>query len=351
MKLCYYKILFTLFFFSLLISCQSNQDSSNLQAKNVTTLAPLSPFDASTIDGLLVSVSDQAILLSDFQHVILAASNGQTQLLPTGKLMGGTMTPLEGKQLLETFINQKVLQLKALELGMDVSEEDLSQRINDFLKQQNYTEFDLQEQLKKSGKSMEDYRKEFKNEVLKQQLIGRVISPLVTVTEDEVNSFYLQQTGNIKQISAVKLRSLMINVPENFADDSAKLTSVNQVQKSLAKGKDFLELVKKYSMAANAVETEGILPLRSVNELPPQLKEKIANLKINDVVGPLRIGNAVFFFQYLGAQFGSGSSLKANYTSWKNKLLNIKFEERLMGYLKNERSTLRVNMRPFTIQR
>lgn len=143
----------------------------------------------------------------------------------------------------------------------------------------------------------------------------------------------------------------MINVPENFADDSAKLTSVNQVQKSLAKGKDFLELVKKYSMAANAVETEGILPLRSVNELPPQLKEKIANLKINDVVGPLRIGNAVFFFQYLGAQFGSGSSLKANYTSWKNKLLNIKFEERLMGYLKNERSTLRVNMRPFTIQR
>ena len=136
MQLCYYRFLFSFFCLILLASCQSNQESSHSQAKNVTTLAPLSPFDASTIDGLLVSVSDQAILLSDFQHVVVAASNGQTYILPSGKLVGGTMTPVEGKQLLESLVNQKVLQLKAIELGMDVSEEELSHRIRDFLIQE-----------------------------------------------------------------------------------------------------------------------------------------------------------------------------------------------------------------------
>ena len=33
---------------------------------------------------------------------------------------------------------------------------------------------------------MEDYRKEFKTEILKQSLIARVISPLVNVSEEEV---------------------------------------------------------------------------------------------------------------------------------------------------------------------
>lgn len=334
-----------------LVSCQSSQNQANSHTKNITTLAPLSPFDNNTLDGLLVSVADQAVLLSDFQHAILTASNGQTQILANGKLVGGKMTTDQANQILQSVINQKVLQIKAQEVGIDVSDDELSGRINDFLRQQNYTEFDLEEQLKKVGKSMDEYRHEFKNEILKQELIGRVISPLVTVTDDEVNSFYLQQTGRIKQVTAVKLRSLMLNLPENYSSDPLKFAPVLQIQKALSEGKDFTELVKSYSMASNAIQTEGVLPSRPINELPLELKQKLTNLKINEVVGPFHIGNSLFFFQYLGAEFGSGSDLKANYSSWKNKLLNIKFEERLTEYLKNERAILRVNIRPFTITR
>ena len=347
----YLKLFYSLSILFFLASCQSSEDSTNSHPKNTTTLAPLSPFDNNTIDGLLVSVADQAILLSDFQHAILASSNGQTQILASGKLIGGTMTASQANQVLESLINQKVLQIKAQELGIDIGEDELSGRINDFLKQQNYTEFDLQEQLKKTGKTMDEYRHEFKNEVLKQELIGRVISPLVTVTDDEVNSFYLQQTGSIKQVTAVKLRSLMLNLPTNYSGDPLKFDPVIQIQKALSEGKDFSDLVKTYSMASNVAQTGGVLPSRSVNELPPELRQKLTHLKINDVVGPFHIGSSLFFFQYLGAEFGSGSDLKANYTSWKNKLSNIKFEERLTEYLKNERAILRVNLRPFTITR
>lgn len=332
-------------------SCQTNEGSSNTSSKNITTLAPLKPFSPNTIDGLLVSVSDQSILLSDFQQAILGASKGQTQILSTGKLVGGTLTPQQANQILQSIINQKVLQIKSTEMGIDVGDAELTGRISEFLKQQNFTEFDLDEQLKKSGKTKEEYRQEFKNEILKQELIGRVISPTVTVTNDEVNSFYLQQTGSIKQVTAVKLRSLMINLPENYKKDPFKYETALKIKAALSKNQDFTELVKMYSMASNAAQTGGILPSRPLAELPPELRDKLTGLKINDVTGPYLIGNSLFYFQYMGAEFGNGSDLKANFTTWKNKLLNIKFEERLSDYIKNERLILRVNQRPFTISR
>src|SRR6185312_10317363 len=109
----FFKFLFPLIIFAFMASCQSNQNTSTSQTKNVTTLAPLEPFSNNTIDGLLVSVSDQSILLSDLQNAILAASNGQTQILANGKLIGGKMTPEQANQILQSIINQKVLQIKS----------------------------------------------------------------------------------------------------------------------------------------------------------------------------------------------------------------------------------------------
>ncbi len=346
------QIIFSIFFILLfLTSCKTSSSSQNTNTKSETTLAPLQKFNENTIDGVLVSIGDRVILLSDFQHAIAAASAGQSQISSNGKLFGGTLSSQQAEQILESLINQKVLEVKSQELGLDISEEQLTERISEFLKQQNLTEFDLNEQLKKTGKEMVDYRHEFKNEILKQELISRVISPLVTVTQDEVNNYYLQQTGSLKQVTAVTLRSLVINLPDNFNGNYLEYSTVKKVNKLISQKNDFIELVKSYSMASNAVDTLGILPKKSINELPPIIREKLLNLNINDVIGPFQIGRSVFFFQYLSSEFGSNNDLKTNYNSWKNKLLNIKFEERLTDYLKTERSILRINLRPFIISR
>ena len=198
---------------------------------------------------------------------------------------------------------------------------------------------------------MEDYRDEFRNEILKNELISRAIRPLVTVTKDEVNNYYLQQTGTVKQVTSVKLRSLMLNIPLNYEGDPLKMPLAQKVQTGIDEGTDFMELVKKYSTESSVAQTLGILPARPVAQLPQQLRDRLTQLKIKDIVGPIKIANAVFYFQYLGAEFANESDLKTNYSSWKNKLLNLKFQERLTEYLKNARTTLKINRRPFRLFR
>lgn len=315
-------------------------------AQTITSLAPKTPFDSSTMDGILATIADQVLLLSDLQQAIYLASNGQTRLMSNGLLVGGNMSPAQASQILDSMINQKVLLAKTAELGIEIPEDELSQRINEFLKQRGVTEEDLSEQLEKSGKSVEEYRNEFKSEILKQSLIARVITPLVNVSEEEVKSFYVQQAGGIKQISTIKLRSLLIQIADNEKDDILNSKVIKNINQKIAEKEDFSELVKQYSMAADVQKTGGLLPPKPIHELPEQVRSKISNIEVNEVVGPIVLGSTVFYFQYLGVELVADGEFQRNFSTWKNKLQDIKFNERLSEYLKAERTKLRANIRP-----
>lgn len=344
----YQCILCCLALSSLIAGCHAAPKRTEAQEQDLSSLVPLTPFEPQTRDGILVSIANDAILLSDFQNAITAVSQGKTMLLPSGHLVGGDLTPAQAQIILQRLIDQKVLEMKAADVGINVGDKELSQRIEEFLRRQNLTPQELEEQLTKAGKSMESYRQDFKKEVLKQELIGRVISPLVTITNDEVNSFYLQQTGSLKQVTAVTLRSLRVPVPEGTSDP-LQMKSVRAIQQSLAAGQNFKDIVAQYTREQTGTASDGLLPPRPVAELPQPVQQQLLKTNVNGVMGPFTIGSSVFFFQYLNAEFGSHSDLKAHYETWKNKLLTIKFEERLAEYIKNERALLKINIRPLSI--
>lgn len=333
-------------------SCRTVTENLNQEKKEQPEiLEHLPEFNHGVVDGVLATVGDQVILLSDLQRAIFLESKGQTKLLPNGKLEGGTLSSEQANQIFESIVNQKILQIKAKDLGFEVTEDELTQRIDDFLKQQNYTKEDLERQLQNSGVSFEEYRKDFRNGILKQQVIGRVIVPLVSVSNDEVNGFYLQQTKQTKQIKSVKLRSLMIHVPENFTYTPFDFPLVKKIESLIVEKKDFAELASEYSMSSEAKKTAGMLPSKPFQDLPTELRQKIASLKPGDVVGPISIAGSVFFFQYIGAEFSNDSDLQKNFNAWKNKLQEVKFSERFSEYLKNEKTKLRVITRSFAISR
>lgn len=320
-------------------------------AERSEILDRLPTFDDGVVDGVLATVGDQVILLSDFQRAVFLESKGQTKLLADGRLEGGALSAEQANQIFESIVNQKILQIKAKDLGFEVSEEELTQRIDEFLKQQGFAKSDLEQQLQNSGVSFEEYRKDFRNGILKQQVIGRVIVPLVSVSNDEVNGFYLQQTKQTKQIKSVNLRSLVIHIPENFRNTPLDFPLVKKVSSLIAEKKDFADLATEYSMSAEAKKTGGLLPSKSFQDLPPELRQKMANLTPGDVVGPISLAGSVFFFQYIGAEFSNDSDLKKNFNNWKNKLQEVKFGERFGEYLKNERAKLRVVTRDFSVSR
>jgi len=320
---------------NIIVSCQSTKGPK----EHVTKTNPLQiyedtlpPFAANTIDGVLVRVGTESILLSDLHEV--RNSYPQVSL----------------KDALNGLIDEKIIEIKAKTMGIVVGEEELSRGIQEFLQGQNLTENDLKTELERNNKSMDEYREIFKKEMRKQQLIGRAISPFINVSTDEVSRFYLQQTKNVKQVEKVKLRSLVIQIPEDFSEDVLNYELVQKVNSQIKDKVSFVDLVRQYSGSEDTSENLGVLPPKNPEELPKALQEKLGELKIDEVVGPFEFGRSVFFFQYLGFTLTDDSDLKIHFDEWKNKLMNEKFTEYLAEYLRKERAALKVLIRPYDLE-
>lgn len=348
----FYSVLFALVF----LVTSTNAIAAEAQNKAMAPSTSASTAMAGQpvlLDAVLVSVGEEIILFSDLQKAVKLASSGQTVLEPGGKLRGGAIGEKETQQLLEQLTDQRILALRVREMNLNVSDDELESEIQTFLKNQNVTKDQFMEMLKTEGETYSSYREEFRKQLETQRFVGRVIRPLVSVSEDEVRNFYLQQTGVDERAQKIKLRSLMINMPSDLTEvqKQTKNVAIANIKKEVASDADFAELVKLYSEAPDAIKTGGLLPPKSPKELPAEVWKKIKETKQNGVVGPITIGSAVFFFQYLGTDVNNLADFEKQKSQLENRLLETKFQERLNEYLKAERAKTKISRTDIKIYR
>lgn len=304
---------------------------------------------SNTLDAIIVTIGDEPILWSDVSKALHVASDRQTKLGPTGKLSGGAMSTADANALLDQIIDQRVLATKVREFNLTVAEDELDVEIQNFLKNQNITHEKFLELLKQEGETEESHRDEFRTQLETQRFVGRVIRPLVSVTEEEVKNYYLTQNKAPDATQKIKLRSLVIEIPESMNEQNkkAKTELIAKIRKDIDSGSPFVNLVKLYSESPDALKTEGILAAKASLDLPSELRDRIKDLKPDAVVGPLTIGSSTFFFQYLGSENSNFGDFDKQKTTWENKLLEIKFKERLSDYVKAERAKIKIVRRDF----
>ena len=331
-------------FFSLLsilfcVSCTTRQEPPVLEK---TLPKPVLFTSTNTLDAIICSVGDEIILLSDLQNAITHRSEGKGHLLSDGSLRG--ISKDEVQSILDTLVFDKIVEFKVQENKLSLTDIELNERINAFLQQQNYTIEQLETSLQNSGRTMEDYKKDFRKQVEQELLIGKIISPFIAATHEEIESFYYEKTGAPKMIRTVNLRSLRI---DDEPETSEK--TVQTVKKLLEEKQDFTNLVMTYSDTLDKEETKGILPPKPINELPDSIQPQIKTAEIGAIIGPIYIEPSTFFFQYIGSNYEKNSELEKDFEGWKNRFLSDKVHQRFKEYLSNERSKIQINFRSLSL--
>ena len=79
--------------------------------------------NANTIDGVIVTVADEPLLLSEFQKAIRLVTGQSTRITAEGSLIGGRLTAKDAEAILEQLINQKILTIRVRELGLNLGED------------------------------------------------------------------------------------------------------------------------------------------------------------------------------------------------------------------------------------
>lgn len=235
-----------------------------------------------TIDGIVAIVDSDVILASE---LAFAVSNIKKQYAAqAGQL---PPDPILERQVLDRLILQRLQINRAKEIGIRVSDAELSQTIDNIAKSNKMTTEQFQQRLAKEGLSFNEYRNNLRDEMLQQRLRQSYIQSRVQVSENEVEQMISSQAEAGPEVF---LANILVALPEGASTEQIATAKgkIDGIRDLISKGQlTFKAAAIRYSDAQNALEG-GEIGWRSMDTIPPQFTALISNMKPGDISQAVR---------------------------------------------------------------
>ncbi|KTC91047.1 peptidylprolyl isomerase [Fluoribacter dumoffii] len=197
------------------------------------------------------------------------------------------------KQVLQHLIDVNVQLQMAKQHSLTVDDTELNQAIEKIAAVNHATLTQLREEIARQGMSWNEYRENIRKEMLLSHLQQKAVGKDAMVTNEQVEQ-YLKTEGGIVDRTALTYHLQNIVIPLDEEPTSEQVKKAKNKAESLLvkikKGDDFSRLAIENSSGEFALEG-GDLGERHLAQLPELFAKEVVNMKVGQVVGPLRAGN------------------------------------------------------------
>jgi len=198
-----------------------------------------------------------------------------------------SMKPNVKMQAMDNAINRILLEETLKKLGIKSTKEQIDSRLGDFRK--NFVSDEAyQADLKKRNMTPEQFRREIEVGLEAEDLFNRRTAAIKPATDQEIRSFYDNNTERFQQPERVRASHILITVDKSDSD-AAKAQKKQEAQRilgELKKGTDFAEAARKYS-GCPSKEQGGDLGYFERGRMVPEFEQAAFVLKtgqFSDVV-------------------------------------------------------------------
>ncbi|MBF0371119.1 MAG: peptidylprolyl isomerase [Magnetococcales bacterium] len=213
---------------------------------------------------------------------------------------GTPVDPLKiRKRVLDELVMRKIRDQKAKQLGVAVTEEDLQRIMAKVEADNNLPPGSLPEALAQQGMSLSKYRRTLHDQLLQGRLINKVISKLVTVSEEEIQDLY-RTTLKDKGVEEIHLAQILLSIPDDASAkelEAVRLKAIDLIGQ-LKGGASFATLASQHSDDPGGLEG-GEMGWFKRGELLPEMEEVVFPLKKGSVSPPYRSGQGYHIFQMI----------------------------------------------------
>lgn len=285
---------------------------------------------AATIDGIAATVNGEVITLLDLEKA------GQ----PLVERQLGTALKRERakvkREVLLTVLDGLILQAlqkhRARELGLQVSDQEVTEAIGQIRERNNLTEEMMERALQEQGITTEEYREQISEQVLFSKLMQQEVRTRVAVTGEELEAYYEEHREDYFRPEKIRVRHLLVKMGGEEDGESlqeAKREALD-ILEEFRGGADFADLVRKFSpeTAGGEDATSGWLKR---GEFLQELEEVAFALPAGSVSEPIRSRAGFHLIQVVEKEEASYLSLAAVSDSVEQKLMQDKMER---GYEK-----------------
>jgi parvulin-like peptidyl-prolyl isomerase len=243
--------------------------------------------DPQLVEGIVVRVNDRILTTADMR-----------QRLAEQAAEYGKPIPPEGyNDAVQQAADELCILERAAELKLEVSNEEVNARVAQ-LRQENRVPDDaaFEATLRAAGLTLESLQARLRDSILIQRLMSREVGEL-PVTEEELRQRYDREKDRYMIGERAHLEHIVMPVAADRSDLEAKLAAARRLAAAARDSGDFKALVTKEIAAGHG--TGGDLGLVVVEDLRPEVRTIVAQLKVNGISDPFTSAAGVHVVQLL----------------------------------------------------
>ncbi|UCG07300.1 MAG: SurA N-terminal domain-containing protein [Desulfobacterales bacterium] len=166
---------------------------------------------------------------------------------------------------------------------LTVTEKEIDSSIERIKSARYYTDEDLRAGLAQQGLTMEDFRKEIKEQLLRGKLVNLEVKSKIVVTMQNIKSYYDSHPEKYVGEKKYTLWNIYVNIPSSAADSEKQsvLRKMQVILDKLEQGQKFEDLVNGDFLTSMQAKG-GELGLFLLKELSAQLQKIVKNMQAGE---------------------------------------------------------------------
>ncbi|MDJ0720440.1 MAG: SurA N-terminal domain-containing protein [Desulfobacterales bacterium] len=244
------------------------------------------------------------------------------------------------EQTLNQLIEAKLTDQEIRRYNITVSTEAIDNAVEEIKKRSLMTDQQLRATLQKEGMTMDDYREQVKNKILRSRLVNRQVKSKIVITDEDIRAAYEEKKAEYGGDTHVRLRQIVVIPSEGPIEAQQRMQSVLL---KLDEGLAFADVAREFSDGPTAADG-GFLGEFKVDDLSDQIRGALKGLKTGDHTSILETGRGLQLFYVDDIRLVAGKSLEEAAPEIEDKLydqiVNRKFADWLAEL--RERSHIRI---------
>ncbi len=191
---------------------------------------------------------------------------------------------------LDRIIEQKLVKQASDKAGIDVSEREIDNGVEEVLNQNRIAKEQLVAELLKNGLTFEEYREQLKEQIRQVKFIDMRFRSKVSIPPEDIEDYYKQNLKEFYGPASFRVRLIQL------LDSDKQLQSMRlkAVTDGLTNGEDFAELASQYSDDASSANG-GDLGYLVYGEIDARLEKAASILKPGGVSTPVTGPGGLYF--------------------------------------------------------
>ncbi|MFO7760008.1 MAG: SurA N-terminal domain-containing protein [Desulfobia sp.] len=288
------------------------------------------------VDRIVAVVNTEAITLSELNQEAAPFLNRIRKEVPDSRQE--SQIKQAKQEVLEKMIDQELIRQEAENEHISVSDEEVDTTLARIAESNNRTVEEIENELRSSGASLEDYRENIRLQILRSKLVGQKIRAKTVVTDEQIEDYYQKIYGNSYNKEGYHLLQFAAGWDSKGRHESREEARkyAEKMRRKIKNGANFSEITREHSDLPSASEG-GDIGVFGKNELAPYMWQSIKELQPGELSPVIETGSGFQFFLLLGSKNGNVSQkapLKMVRQSIREKLYRKSLEKRFENWTK-----------------